>query len=770
MSTLIEKISSLTIGSVTSVSPNEIHGMLDRTAPQATAINTGIPSPFPRINGYVLIPNESGSLVGSITWIGIDTGSPNVKGFKGNDQTLVNLPEPIRKIVIAPLGTLVSRINTKDNCDEPYAYELQRGVSSFPCVGDSILLPNHRQLRGIVETQAEDSRVCIGSAPLAANAEVRIDPDKLFGRHLAVLGNTGSGKSCSVAGLIRWSLQAAKEECNAGKPNARIIILDPNGEYSNAFTNESSDGAFDATVLTLSSRDSSGKPLVAPHWAWTVEEWTSILRTGAGFQGPLLRMALQQVKNWGRCGQSVLGNDVVRFLSTWPQWIKWVIDSGPNQYHNFPACVNVTNTLVNCIDWLTTHYRREEAPEGLGDVQTIVECMQQAVDAARRPRQGGGYYYDPHNPSNLQRVADIITNVLGTFSSAIPKLEGSPDRPCSFKISDLESAIVVLSERLGSDSGWVRNMLLRLRRYEEDPDICSAIDSNMEHNLSEILNRVFGDMSTTDQNRLNQNSTPIDLSVPENPFIDEAAGGVVSQNDSNDLQSQEQLQTASMTDAVQQENSGKRSQIVILDLSFVPRDILHTVIAVLGRIVFEALQWYRRMNDGTLLPTIMVLEEAHTFIHGSSEAGDDQLNPSQMCRRTFERIAREGRKFGLGLVISSQRPSELSPTILSQCNTFLLHRIVNDQDQALIRRLVPDGYGGLLRELPVLPTKKGILLGLATALPVLVEMRELPMIHQPLSSNPDFWNVWTGSPRPVDWERTANEWQAYNSDNEEQIT
>ena len=70
----------------------------------------------------------------------------------------------------------------------------------------------------------------------------------------------------------------------------------------------------------------------------------------------------------------------------------------------------------------------------------------------------------------------------------------------------------------------------------------------------------------------------------------------------------------------------------------------------------------------------------------------------------FEKIAREGRKFGLGLVVLSQRPSELSPTVLSQCNTFLLHRISNDKDQEQVLRLVPDSMRGLLRELPSLPS------------------------------------------------------------------
>jgi DNA helicase HerA-like ATPase len=129
-----------------------------------------------------------------------------------------------------------------------------------------------------------------------------------------------------------------------------------------------------------------------------------------------------------------------------------------------------------------------------------------------------------------------------------------------------------------------------------------------------------------------------------------------------------------------------------------------------------------------------------------------------MCRETFERIAREGRKFGLGLVLSSQRPSELSPTALAQCNTFLLHRIVNDRDQQLVARLVPDNLGELLRDLPNLPSRPAILLGWATPVPVLVEINELPLEHRPRSSDPRFWAVWTGADRPIDWRAIAADW------------
>jgi hypothetical protein len=207
-------------------------------------------------------------------------------------------------------------------------------------------------------------------------------------------------------------------------------------------------------------------------------------------------------------------------------------------------------------------------------------------------------------------------------------------------------------------------------------------------------------------------------------------------------------------------NASANGQVAIVDLSLVPSEIVHVVVAVLGRLTFEALQRYRRLHpDGKSLPTTLVLEEAHSFVRRGANDDGPAENPTQLCRETFEKIAREGRKFGLGLMLSSQRPSELSPTILAQCNTFLLHRIVNDIDQALVARLVPDNVGGLLRELPSLPSRQAVLLGWATPIPLLVEMDELAEHHRPQSSDPDFWNVWTGrTPREINWLDLVQDW------------
>lgn len=169
---------------------------------------------------------------------------------------------------------------------------------------------------------------------------------------------------------------------------------------------------------------------------------------------------------------------------------------------------------------------------------------------------------------------------------------------------------------------------------------------------------------------------------------------------------------------------------------------------------------YRKATK-QILPTVLVMEEAHYFVKRYND--DDTQSSDKICCKIFERIAREGRKFGLGLVLSSQRPSGLSPTVLSQCNTFLLHRISNERDQELVGKLLPDNMRGIFRELPALPSQEAILLGWASDLPVLVKMRSLPQSQQPQSSDPDFWDVWTKEKkREVDWKDIADKWQKNN--------
>jgi hypothetical protein len=239
------------------------------------AANAGVPRAFPRINSYVLIATEAGHIVAQVEWIAVERSPfPKRKGFA--DYGLVDLPCPLRKMRVNPLGLLKKSGND---------FQFQRGVQTFPSIGEPVLIPTDEQLRAIVES-GENRRVKIGTSPLASNADVCVDPDRLFGRHLAVLGNTGSGKSCSVAGLIQWSLADALKP-DKGDPNARFIVLDPNGEYAKVFKDK-------GRVFQVGGDNT---PLQVPLWFWNSAEWCSFTQASSGAQAPLLKRALRSMRN-----------------------------------------------------------------------------------------------------------------------------------------------------------------------------------------------------------------------------------------------------------------------------------------------------------------------------------------------------------------------------------------------------------------------------------------------------------------------------------------
>ena len=259
------------VGIVDSVSSSEVKAYLLDEAPRNVAISNGVFSLFPRINGYLVIPNETGMLVGITTWIGYN----HIKSE--ND---VELPIGTRMICLTILGHIEATLTGR---------KFERGVFSLPTVGDQILLPTEEDLNLInkIETNASFE---IGKAPLLANQSVKLPVNEFFGRHVAVLGNTGSGKSCTVAGLIRWSIEAAVNEIHHS-PNARYIILDPNGEYGTAFN----DLEVEVDRYSIKSIEGSNQ-LRVPAWMWTSSEWGSLLQASDKIQKPILREALRDLR------------------------------------------------------------------------------------------------------------------------------------------------------------------------------------------------------------------------------------------------------------------------------------------------------------------------------------------------------------------------------------------------------------------------------------------------------------------------------------------
>ncbi|QMK18238.1 ATP-binding protein [Escherichia coli] len=672
----IEKIEQLRIGTVEFVSPNEIRVSLEIDSPDSVSLQGGAPRNFPRINSYILIRSDDGFLVGQVEWIAIEN-SPYPKRRGLQDFGLIDLPFPLKKLSINPVGTL--RVDRKNE-----GFRFTRGTDAFPSVGDSVLLPTDRQLQSIIES-GDNRRVKIGDSPLANNAEIKVDPDRLFGRHIAVLGNTGSGKSCSVAGLIQWSLDAVLQQGKS--PNARFIILDPNGEYSRALGPES---RYKGKLLRVEANIDVGEmDLKVPSWLWNSSEWAAFTQASSKVQLPLLRRALRAMRN------NLLSDDDVkiqakRFCGILLVSMRQQASQG-QIYVNSGSAKGLVETLGSWRDSISILNERI--------VDKSLDKLINTINTYLSSRSGSSW---PAKPvvSEIELLIngfrDAYTALGGDEQELLPKSE---DAPMRFKGDDFVAYLEALAQETGTEQ-FVEFLLTRIRTMLGDTRISAVTNDSVK---------------------------PISLTNWLDTFL----------------------------------GKNEQGSITVIDLSLVPNEIIHLVTAVISRVAFEALQRYRRLN-GRPLPTVLVAEEAHTFIKRYKEDSETQ-SVSDICCKVFEKIAREGRKFGLGLVVSSQRPSELSPTVLSQCNTFLLHRISNDRDQEQVHRLVPDNMRGLLRELPSLPSRHAILLGWASELPVLVRMKELTEKQRPQSDDPDFWDVWsstTKEPRKVNWQQIADDWQS----------
>ncbi|HHJ40371.1 MAG: ATPase [Methylothermaceae bacteria B42] len=191
-----------------------------------------------------------------------------------------------------------------------------------------------------------------------------------------------------------------------------------------------------------------------------------------------------------------------------------------------------------------------------------------------------------------------------------------------------------------------------------------------------------------------------------------------------------------------------KCQVTIIDLSGVPFDVRPAVSSQIGRLAFEFNYWNPRNRE---FPLLLVCEEAHAYI---PREGNTQYEGT---RRSMERIAKEGRKYGVGLGVVSQRPHELSETVLSQCSTYICLRLTNPDDQAYVRDLVPDAESDLVDILPALGRGEAMVMGEAVPLPTRVRIDQPD--PAPNSQDVDYHDAWRTGPEDLNVEAIADRWR-----------
>jgi DNA helicase HerA-like ATPase len=202
---------------------------------------------------------------------------------------------------------------------------------------------------------------------------------------------------------------------------------------------------------------------------------------------------------------------------------------------------------------------------------------------------------------------------------------------------------------------------------------------------------------------------------------------------------------------VNSENS--KAGIKIVDFSEVPSDILPLIVSLIARLSFSVQQWTKSEERH---PIALLCDEAHLYIpNKSSSSTSDEISLS-----IFERIAKEGRKYGLSLVVISQRPSEVNRTVLSQCSNFIAMRLTNTEDQMVIKKLLPDNLGGFGDILPILDTGEALVVGDASLLPSRIRV-DKPTIS-PNSGTVEFWDEWQVEVSADRINNAVNNWRKQN--------
>lgn len=654
------------------------------------------------------------------------------------DRTMVTLPSARRIMKATLVGTIDGESFTQ-------------GVTLFPILDNPVHLLSAADRAVIFDLQASACPsvpnaddpgyvIRIGTSAVFEDTPIQVNPDALFGKHAAILGSTGSGKSCTIAGL----LQAILERPEVRRTN--IVVLDTNGEYRSAFQRRSATGETwedvgNAHCLFIpSSPEDHERRLVIPYWLLNSDDFVRLFRAAPTIQRPVLVDAIQRAREgtreappWRR-----LRADIITELNR--------IDA-----HSRGAESADARTIRKLADGLRDHLGHVDqaaAMASLSDVYPAItlERLTGAANLisgiARDGIRNEGVQYESYAPidvgkrNRIRETVDSILQVLCSLPAGGAPIESvvTADTPTWFDRNDFrQSHLAQAMDR--EESGRARDhcatMLLRIHRLLEDPRFEFLFGPQLGqwpsvvHSLASFLRDILGLPSAANPTPSLSGSDNVDEGVL--PFYDRQRSGTAGHN------------------------------IVVIDLSLLASEVLENVTALLGRLILEFLQRLGEVGGEAArgsFPVVLVLEEAQNYIR-EQHFGED----ASISKEVFERVAREGRKYGLGLVVASQRPSELSKTVLSQCSSFIVHRLQNPEDLRYFKEIVPGIYGPLLDQLPALAPQTALILGECVRAPCLARIRDASPV--PRSRDPHFYARWVEeSPPEIPVEEVCFRWEA----------
>lgn len=639
-----------------------------------------------KVNSYVILPIGSDKIVALIT---------RVKSFEDNEIEKLTGGIKFSKSKRHLLATMLGTISEGKYLDGVYNYPILDNPVWYIIKEDLEKIFDNISSKDEIDYQ-KDFYLPIGKNSNFPDYDIKINPDKFFAKHSAILGNTGSGKSCTVTSILQALFNfnySTNKEYKKDLKSATIIIFDTNGEYKKAF-----EGYKNINAFTISEDG-----MRVPYWFMNYEDFEYLFEPSPGTQAPILKKALGLLKNeniFEKDEEILVRNYEISLLAK----IKNVCDPSSKELKTF-----VYYHLENC---LTLKILEEEI--------ILKEKLKKLYKEKEKIVENRGFLNGEINLAVSKEVFLETTNVLNKITSSKTKSYENIDLPKYFNFnnlinSGLDEAINDIEENQNKYREYISGLKLRLASFMSDLRKSEPLlfnEKDIENSLEIFFKYIFGSKELT-------------------------AGNLFAEyKNKNDT-------------------SKRKNQIIILDLSLIPFELLETITGLIGRLILEFAQRINKVEDykeerGNY-PISLILEEAQNYIPEV-----DKNNKKSITKKVFERIAREGRKFGVSLIVSSQRPSELSKTILSQCNTFIVHKLQNPEDQKYIRQIVSSANEDLLNQLPILPQQHVIIMGEAVRTPSQLRINDIT--SKPDSNNPKFIENWLKESNKIEINKVVKKW------------
>lgn len=589
------------------------------------------------IGSYVTIHDFDRDVVAEI--IGINEELKN--GYQEYEK-----PNSVKQVTLGLLGEIRDDIFTFGVTRLPRLFMEINLISTQEL--DTILSVNNAEPP--IEANSNETYInalSIGKSTIFDNYQVKINLNNFFGYHFAVFGNTGAGKSNTIANII----QKIFSKTNRSASGAHIIILDSNGEYDKAF-NKIPVINPEIGYRNIKVGNSANSPEVfqIPVWALSVDDWAILLNASEKTQIPVIRRTIQIVKAFNSDNNEIINKLKNHIIASTIIGIATNSDSSPSSSDKMKS--------------LITRYCTDEL-----NPKTIIE-LEEPVEIAK------------NNKKSSLTLMQAVSTYFGQLVIVDKLVQFCQNYICK---DDLFTSINQIQDVVFDFSDFIEAMKFAVL-YEG-----SVSSQRVQEYTAPMMSRLQS--------------------------LNESAMGAI-------FGKTEFSTTAGFVDHLV-----KEKQLVNIDVSSIDDSTGEVLIRVLSKMIldFQKMRKQQTHTDDKLneiedekfqtesiYPINLIIEEAHRYVAENkfqTELGFD----------IFERVAKEGRKFRFLLGISSQRPSELSRTVVSQCSNFIVHRVQNPDDLSYISRMVPYINKGIIDRLTYLKTGSALVFGTAINIPTLTE-------------------------------------------------